>query len=420
MGERNGTWMGTTSRLMRAKQLSVALAASAVMMFSSAGSAGATSFPADGGSLGAIPDGTNVTACNPGAPRNVTFTVTGVSGAINDVQVGMTFGAAPGHTWVGDLEVVLIAPDTTSQTIFSRTGSTTPTGNGDNSNVAGPYTFADGAPASPTWWGAAATAPDTNAILAGGSYRASTPGGAVSGGANALITPTFAGLANPNGTWTLRFRDCAQADTGSVSAATLGITTVPANDNFANAQVLSGSTATANGSNVNATEEAGEDNYITEDVSSMDATVTRSVWYSWTSPGTGPATADLCTASNYDTMLAVFTGSVLGSLSLVGANNNHVDCPPGSFDSKVSFTATQGTSYRILVDGCCGLPSGNFTLNVNGPSAPPGPASPANPANPPNPGAGSPAGATATKKCNKKKGKKRAAAAKKGCKKKKR
>jgi subtilisin-like proprotein convertase family protein len=406
------TWIGSTSRLARAKLLSASLVASSVALLLSAGSAGATSFPADGASLGAIPDSVG-TSCNPGAPRNVTFTVTGVSGAINDVQVSMTF--SPAHTWVGDLEVVLIAPDATSQTIFSRTGSTTVTGAGDSSNVAGPYTFADAAPASPTWWGAAA-AGDTNATLASGSYRASTPGGAASGGANTLITPTFAGLANPNGTWTLRFRDCASVDTGSVSAATLGITTPPANDNFANAQVLSGSTATASGSNVGATEQPGEDNYSTEDVNSTDASVTRSVWYSWTSPGTGPATADVCT-SNYDTMLAVFTGSVLGSLSLVGANNNHVDCPPGSFASKVSFTATQGTTYRILVDGCCGLPSGNFTLNVNGPSAPPPPPPPSSPAGS---GAGSGVAPVLAKKCKKKKKKKSAAAAKKGCGKKKR
>ena len=67
----------------------------------------------------------------------------------------------------------------------------------------------------------------------------------------------------------------------------------------------------------------------------------------------------MCTGNNYDTMLAVFTGSTLGSLNLVDANNNSADCPPGSFASKVSFTATQGTTYQILVDGCCGLPAGN-------------------------------------------------------------
>ncbi|HEV7769956.1 MAG TPA: hypothetical protein VGO66_04760 [Solirubrobacterales bacterium] len=44
-------------------------------------------------------------------------------------------------------------------------------------------------------------------------------------GVNTLITPTFAALPSPNGTWTLRFRDGGQGDTGSVSAATLTIAT---------------------------------------------------------------------------------------------------------------------------------------------------------------------------------------------------
>lgn len=149
------------------------------------------------------------------------------------------------------------------------------------------------------------------------------------------------------------------------------VTPPPANDNFASAAVLTGSTASVDGSNVDATEQSGEDIYCTEDVCSDDPSVTRSVWYRWTSPGNGPATVDLCAANSYDTMLAVFTGSTLGSLALVGANNNSAGCPPGSFASKVSYTATQGTTYQILVDGCCGLPAGTFTLTLNGPSAPP-------------------------------------------------
>ena len=151
---------------------------------------------------------------------------------------------------------------------------------------------------------------------------------------------------------------------------------VDPNNNFANAQVLNGSTATANGTNVSATEEPGEDNYCTEDVCSTNPTVTRSVWYRWTAPGNGPATVDTCAANDFDTMLAVFTGSTLGSLTLAApdtANNNSPDCPPSSFASKVSFTAAQGTTYQILVDGCCGLPAGTFTLTLNGPSAPPPP-----------------------------------------------
>ena len=352
----------------RARSFALVLAAFGMLGAWFTTSAGAATFTANAGSLGGIPDGSNP-AGTFGAPRDVTFSVSGfgAGAAPSDVQVGFTL--SPAHTWVGDLDVQLIAPNGASHTIFSRTGATTAGHIGDSSHVAGPYTFADTAPASPTWWQAAATAAAAAAIPSG-SYRTSTPGGSATSGANTLITPAFAGVTSPEGTWTLRFRDRAQDDTGTVSAASLRLT--PGNDAFANAQVLQGSSPSATGTNVDATEEAAEPFYDTEDHDNSELTVTRSVWYRWTSPGTGPATVDLCTGTNFDSMLAVFTGAELATLSLVSANNNHADCA-GTFASKVAFAATQGTTYQIVVDGCCGAPAGNFTLNVSGPPAPPAP-----------------------------------------------
>src|SRR5689334_4146297 len=66
------------------------------------GALGAT-FPADGPSLGAIPDAAATGPGAPGAPRNVTFTVSGLTGNVSSVNVD--FNAV--HTWVGDLEVTL-------------------------------------------------------------------------------------------------------------------------------------------------------------------------------------------------------------------------------------------------------------------------------------------------------------------------
>jgi hypothetical protein len=176
--------------------------------------------------------GGNVCGDFSAATRDVTFTVTGMTGSITDVSAGFTTAfvsgsAGPRHPWVGDLDVRLLGPGgTPSQTLLSQTGSTTATGCGDSSNALGPYTFSDSAPASPTWWGAAAAVADV--AIPSGSYRASTPGGVVGGGANTLITPTFASLANPNGTWTLRFRDTGEGDVGTVTAASLSIVTSPA------------------------------------------------------------------------------------------------------------------------------------------------------------------------------------------------
>lgn len=205
------------------------------LMFVFASAASAVTINADAPSLGPVPDGTvGGNICGDfGAARDVTFTVAGLpAGAPADVGLGFSMETVsptggPGHPWAGDLEVVLIAPGgATTKTIVKQTGSTTATGCGDDSNVLGPYTFSDSAPAAPTWFGAATTANSTTAIPTG-SYRAATPGGVVGGGVNTLITPEFAGLSSPNGTWTLRFRDGGESDVGKVSAANLTLTAAP-------------------------------------------------------------------------------------------------------------------------------------------------------------------------------------------------
>lgn len=194
-------------------------------------------FNADPASLGAIPDspaGGNLCGDYSGAPRNVTFTVTGMTAPLTNVGVSLTVGS-PVHTWVGDLKVDLIAPNGVSKTIFQQTTAAAATDCGDDSDVAGPYNFLDSAPAVPSFWDAAVTA-GSAVPVASGNYRATTPGGAPGGGVVTDITPAFAGLTAPqiNGTWTLRVHDGGQGDTGSVSAAVLtlvggGATPTPTN-----------------------------------------------------------------------------------------------------------------------------------------------------------------------------------------------
>ena len=122
----------------------------------------------------------------------------------------MTF--SPAHTYVGDLDAFLIAPNgSTFHTIFSFTGN-------DGSTAAGPYTFNDAA--SGNWWNVAAAVDDDSAIPSG-SYRTSNG----STGALTLMNPVFAGIPTSNGTWTLQFLDFCAGDTGSVSAASLALTT---------------------------------------------------------------------------------------------------------------------------------------------------------------------------------------------------
>ncbi|MDM7923422.1 MAG: VCBS repeat-containing protein [Pyrinomonadaceae bacterium] len=174
----------------------------------------AATFPANGGTLGLIPDAAAACGTN-GSPRDVTFTVSGLSGAPTNVSVDMTFGA-PVHTWRGDITATLIAPNGASHVIFGKTGSTTATGCGNGNDLAGPYTFNDAAAAT-NWWTIAGSPTPT------GSYRTTSLGGVAGAGTATVMNPAFAGVANPNGTWTLRFTDAGAGDTGAVSAANLTI-----------------------------------------------------------------------------------------------------------------------------------------------------------------------------------------------------
>ena len=215
------------NRISNYLSLAATVALSSVLALGQAAAPAAT-FNPDAGTLGAIPDGPAGCTAAGGTPKNVTFTVSGLTGSVSTVEVNnFTFGS-PVHTWMADVEAVLIAPNGASHTLFGRTGATTATSCGDSSDLAGPYNFTDAAAAPPSggWW-QAATAADASTPLASGSYRTTGLGGA--GATNPMPATTmnssFTGVANANGTWTLRLIDHGGGDTGAISAATLAITT---------------------------------------------------------------------------------------------------------------------------------------------------------------------------------------------------
>lgn len=123
----------------------------------------------------------------------------------------------------------------------------------------------------------------------------------------------------------------------------VALNTPPSNDLFANRAVVSGLNASAVGFNVLATKEPLEPNHAGN-------TGGKSLWWTSTAPASGAASVTTI-GSSFNTVLAVYTGTALGSLSLVAANDND---PYGDFTSLVSFTATAGTTYQIAVDGVNG------------------------------------------------------------------
>ncbi len=91
----------------------------------------------------------------------------------------------------------------------------------------------------------------------------------------------------------------------------------PANDDFANAAALSGLPANATGTNVDATTESGEPEHT--DFPSGNPGE-HSVWWSWTAPSDGDITVGTC-GSDFDTLLAVYTGSSVEALTRVARND---------------------------------------------------------------------------------------------------
>ena len=138
----------------------------------------------------------------------------------------------------------------------------------------------------------------------------------------------------------------------SIWLATVQTNAPPANDNFASAASLTGSSAIASGTNVNATKEIGEPNH------GGDAGG-KSVWWNWTAPSSGNVVIDT-NGSSFDTLLGVYTGSAVNALTTIASDNNSGS---NGLTSKVSFAATAGVVYRIAVDGVAGA-AGTIALNL--------------------------------------------------------
>ncbi len=164
-------------------------------------------FQAATSTLGVIPDGPSCPAS--GLPRSVIVPVSGLPGRV--VSVSVTFTIA--HPTVGDLRVVLRAPTSSGQTLFTRTGAIAPGDPADASDLAGQYTFSN--TASGDWW-AAARAVSDNAVVPPGAYRASN------GGTATAIGPAFVG-APANGVWAVDFFDDCGGGTGAVTAVSLTV-----------------------------------------------------------------------------------------------------------------------------------------------------------------------------------------------------
>ncbi|NEP47957.1 MAG: hypothetical protein F6K65_03660 [Moorea sp. SIO3C2] len=131
------------------------------------------------------------------------------------------------------------------------------------------------------------------------------------------------------------------------------------NDNFADRISLNGTSVSTTGTNLGFTGESGEPNHARFD------SQLNSAWWSWTAAADGTVTIDTF-GSNYDTTLAVYTGSAVNSLTEIDSNDDSFSLNNNIFtlQSAVQFTVTAGTTYQIAVDGFSSR-TGLIDLNIN-------------------------------------------------------
>ena len=142
----------------------------------------------------------------------------------------------------------------------------------------------------------------------------------------------------------------ASASCGAAFTATTTVTR-PANDALSAATTISGTSGSTTGTSVNATKETGEANHAGNSGG-------KSVWWTWSPTGTGSATITTI-GSSFDTLLAIYTGTSVASLTAVASND---DISTSTLQSSVTFTATAGQTYQIAVDGYSAA-SGSIALN---------------------------------------------------------
>ena len=109
-------------------------------------------------------------------------------------------------------------------------------------------------------------------------------------------------------------------------------------DTFSSASGIRGGSGQATGSSAGASKEPGEPDHAGRRGGA-------SLWWTWTAPASATVTLDTA-GSDFDTVLAVYTGAAVDALTEVTSNDDAI-----GLQSEVRFTAQQGVVYHVAVDG---------------------------------------------------------------------
>lgn len=147
------------------------------------------------------------------------------------------------------------------------------------------------------------------------------------------------------------------------------------NDQFAQRYPIVGTGAlTSTGSNIGFTSESGEPSDL------IGGGGTSSAWWVWTSPCTfqvsSPSAFLDTSGSSFDTVLALFSGSSLSTLSLMAADDDGGDGLASRVPNAGTLTITAGQTYYIRVRGyntTASTSTGAIRLRMNSPDCLPPP-----------------------------------------------
>jgi Fibronectin type III domain len=319
----------------------------------------------------------------PGAPTNVTATNATPVGATTGM-VNLTFNA-PANTGGRPIRsyTAVSSPGGISVTAGAVTGSstgsiqvtgltigtsytftvfaTTQTGNGPASDPSNSVTPSPGGIPSPPLVPGASTLDQASFVSClppsndGGSpivsYTVtSSPGGITASGPSCPIL--VEGLTDGTAyTFTVTATN-ADGGTSQPSQPTAAITphvpsgAPPANDDYANSQVITGASGSVTAADIGATLEPGEPGI-------QDTRGGASVWYTWTVPADGTYQFDTCSANpGFPTNIGLFVGSTVSSASEFGPGPSQDICPAGEAGSTIVFGPySAGLTLHIKVDG---------------------------------------------------------------------
>ncbi|MDQ2831318.1 MAG: fibronectin type III domain-containing protein, partial [Chloroflexota bacterium] len=322
-------------------------------------------------------------------PLGLPSAPTGVGAAVSPLGMSVAFtppratGGAPvtgytvtsspgGITATGTTSPIMVTGLTNGVSYTFTAHATTSAGNGPESAPSNAVTWVNSTALSPPLYPSAAAGNQQATVSFlpplddGGSpvtsYTVtSSPGGITATGTTSPIV--VCGLTN-GVSYTFAVIAATAKGTSQPSqsnAVTPSASYGPPNDDFANAQPISGTSGAVTGANVSATKESGEPDHDGDPGGA-------SVWYVWTAPANvgGSVTFDTC-GSNFSTLLAAYQGGAVGALSQDSTllPGNAPGCSAGGRTIRFDVPYSGGTFY-IAVDGASsssGPATGNIVLH---------------------------------------------------------